>query len=115
MNLIIKVGCDIVKISRFKLLIEKKIVLEKIFTNHELSKSNSLESLAGKFAGKEAVLKALELTPGNWNLIEIIKQENGKPVIKFTNNPNYKIISCDISISHDDEYAFASACFLIKN
>lgn len=114
MNVKIKIGCDIVKIDRIKKIMQNNNSVSKIFSNYELSNSHSPESLAGIFAAKEAVLKALQLNPGNWKDIEIIKKENGKPEIKLLNYSEHEIISHDISISHDDEYAFATSCFLLK-
>jgi len=115
MNINIKIGCDIILKNRFLELTQKKTVLNKIFTNYELAQSQSLEKLIGVFAVKEATLKALELQPGCWGMIEVIKQENGKPSIQLINYNGYKnIISQDISISHDGEYVFAVACFLIN-
>lgn len=116
MNIKIKIGCDIIKKDRFIELTKKAKVLERIFTPFEIAQSNSLEKLIGVFAVKEATLKALELTPGNWNLMEVIKQDNGKPIIKLINYNSYEnIISQDISISHDGEYVFAVVCFLIND
>ncbi|MDR3647173.1 MAG: 4'-phosphopantetheinyl transferase superfamily protein [Candidatus Babeliales bacterium] len=114
MNIKIKIGCDIIHKDRFIELTQQESVLNKIFTKHELAYSSSLEKLIGVFAAKEAVLKALELKPGSWELIEVIKQENGKPAVKLLNYSGYNnIISQDISISHDGEYVFAVASFLI--
>ncbi len=104
--------------------------LDKIFTPRELavsekmdpirgregsqraSTSNGIESLAGIFAAKEAVVKALELKPGDWHKIEVIKNQNGRPEIKLL-ELNNRIISQDISISHDGDYAMAVAIFLM--
>jgi len=116
----IKIGCDIVKISRFKDLVEnnKSETLSTLFSNHELTNAKSPESLAGIFAAKESVIKALGFKPGNWHLIEIIKQENGKPTIQLHHEPDMfiisQIMSHDVSISHDGEYVFATSCFIIK-
>ncbi len=110
----IKTGCDLINIEKFKKIIENQDVLKKIFTSHEIANSSSLESLAGKFAAKEAVIKALQIDPGNWHEIEIIKQENGKPVAKI-NYYDRNIISHDLSISHDGDYILAFSCFLIND
>ena len=115
MNIKVKVGCDIVDINRFKNIIEneKKALLGALFSPYELSSTDSIASLAGIFAAKEAVVKALELQPGNWHLIEIVKHDNGKPVIKLHDLFNNNIISHDVSISHDGDYVFATTCFII--
>ncbi len=110
----LKVGCDLINIEKFKKIIENQNVLKKIFTLHEIINSHSLENLAGKFAAKEAVIKALQIDPGNWHNIEIIKLENGKPIAKI-NYCDRNIISHDLSISHDGEYVLAFTCFLIND
>lgn len=116
MNIKIKLGCDIVDINRFKKIVEhdKKVALRNLFSDHELNSTDSVKSLAGIFAAKEAVIKALELNAGSWKLIEIIKQSNGKPVIKLLDFFDKNIISHDVSISHDGDYAFATTCFLLN-
>ena len=109
----IKVGCDLVSLKRFKKSVEKNGTkfLEKIFCPQELLNSNKLESLAGIFAAKEAAFKALEMTTDNWLNVQILKRNNGKPILNLINFPeNY---SCDISISHDGNYVFAVVSFLI--
>ncbi len=113
MNLKVKIGCDIANILRFKEICDKqKNSLGKIFLSHELLNAQSIESLAGIFAVKESIIKALEIKGGSWHMIEIIKQTNGKPIAKL-DNYNKNIISQDISISHDGEYVCAVSCFLI--
>ncbi len=111
----IKTGCDIVNIKRFKKSLERggSNFLDKIFLPQELAVSEKIETLAGIFATKEAVIKALELKAGDWHEIEIIKNKNGRPEIKMLKLNNI-IISQDISISHDGDYAMAVAVFLIE-
>ncbi len=118
----IKTGCDLVFIPKFikssnKFInLNNNIFLEKIFTSYELSTNNNLTSLAGKFAAKESIIKALDfLNAGDWLNIEIIKLKSGKPIIKLLDSNNLKIVSSDISISHDNSYALATCCFLLEN
>jgi len=112
----VRIGCDLTDIKRFKKSVKNggPRFLGRIFSRHELSQNSSIQSLAGVFAAKEAVLKALALKAGNWKKIEIVKTQNGRPEVKLS-ELNKKIISQDISISHDGEYAMAVAIFLISN
>jgi len=112
----VKVGCDVVNIKRFEQSSRNggEKFLSKIFLSAELANSTKLETLAGIFAAKEAVIKALSLQVGDWQRIEIIKDKYGRPEIRF-DKLNKEIISHDISISHDGEYAIAFAAFLIPN
>lgn len=104
----IKIGCDIVQIDRFSKLENK--VLEKIFSEKEFKNSKS-ESLAGIFAVKESVKKVFDDL--NWHDIEVKKEKSGKPTLLLLRHNN-EIESCDISISHDGAYAFATAVFILK-
>lgn len=112
----IKTGCDIVYIKKFERSTERggPQFLEKIFSSSELTGTASVESMAGMFAAKEAVIKALELKAGDWHKIEIVKNKSGRPEIRLR-GINREIASRDISISHDKEYAIAFAVFLISN
>ena len=111
-NLNIKVGCDIVNIKRFKSL-GKKILL-KMFHESEL-KSTKPETIAGLFAAKESCRKVFNEL--GWHDVEIKKMRSGRPVLSIDLNKIDKkvvIISSDLSISHDGDYAAATAVFLVK-
>lgn len=119
--LIIGCGIDLVKIERIEKIIKKwgNNFIFRIFTPLERDycekkKDNKFQSYAGKFAAKEALLKALGLglREANWKEIEIKNDELGQPVIdtsgKLTNIASTKGVSkYFISISHTKEYAVA--------
>lgn len=107
-------GCDVVDILRFKKSLKRAPLMEeKMFLLEELKNMPPLETLAGMFAAKEAVIKALGLGAGAWKKIEILKNSDGKPSVKIAGFDK-EIISCDISISHDGGYAMAMAVFLLN-
>ncbi|MBI2671287.1 holo-ACP synthase [Candidatus Woesearchaeota archaeon] len=112
--MIIKIGCDIVKIKRFSNL--SITSLNRIFHKSEL-KNTKPESLAGIFTAKESCKKIFNNL--KWHDIEIKKQKNGKPVLLLNLNKNNQniqnILSHDISISHDGGYAIAIVIFLLEN
>lgn len=109
-------GIDIVEVKRIENLYRKfgEKFLHRIFTDNEInycfSRKNSFHSLAGRFAIKEAVLKALGIgmTSGfSFKDIEVINLERGKPIVILNGKlkemlGNRKI---EISISHSDNYA----------
>jgi len=106
------IGTDIVKISRIeKLSLDNKFV-DKIFSKKELDYCNSYKNfnthLAGKYAGKEAVKKAVlsKSLLDNISLkrIEILNNTDKSPYISIDGLNNLK---CEISISHDSDYAIA--------
>lgn len=112
-----QVGVDIVKIERFTELLTSSF-LNKYFTESEQeyiqSKANKTQTLAGLYACKEAVLKALGIGIGNGirlNEINII-HKNGQPFIEVTSQIDYYLnkLNCSqisVSISHDGDYAVA--------
>ena len=105
----IKVGTDIVSIGRFKERLEKNRwkFEEDIFLQDEIAAHDSSEHLAGVFAAKESVIKALDLKPGSWKSVKIGKSETGRPEVILRGEIGKKVKNCDVSISHDGEYAIA--------
>ena len=97
------IGIDLVHIPEFKRNLENggEAFLVRTFLASELENRNP-EHLAGLFAAKEAVTKALALPPGSWLDIEIIG--SGSPKALFNNKE-----TTQISISHHGEYAVAVA------
>ena len=59
--MIIGIGTDIIEISRIQKAVENKSFLSKIYTKSEqqLFHNCNYETLAGNFAAKEAVVKAM--------------------------------------------------------
>ncbi len=111
------IGIDIVEITR----IEKAIVrwgegfLCRIYTESELKLCRKRpSSLAARFAGKEAVIKAIGTqTKGiGWREIEILADPSGKPLVHLYGKAQNQADSLglgklDISLSHSKEYAIA--------
>ena len=116
----VTVGNDIIEVNRIKETIENlnEKFLNRIYTNNEIEycekkKLTKYQHYAARFAGKEAVFKAISNLLENkfdieWKDIEIINDENGKPFVNLLNSKltNIKI---DISLSHINEYAIATA------
>ena len=124
--LIIGVGIDIVEIRRIKDAIEANSkFLEKVFTSTELDylKSRNLrpEYVAGRFAAKEAVAKALGTGFRGFDFkdIEIDRTTLGKPIVILKGRA--KIIAkkegqynIHLSISHGEDSAVAYAILEIE-
>ena len=114
------IGCDIVKISR----IEEQIAefgdkfLNRIYTKNEIANSpdnphKRIAYFAKRFAGKEAVSKALGTGIGStvaFTDIEILNNSNGAPIAKIDGFENLSIY---ISLSDEAEYAM-SYCVISK-
>lgn len=103
------IGIDIVDLSKFEEKSNKKGFLEKIFTKNELiyakQNNNTLQSLAGIFAAKEAIVKAfgLNLSYILKKRIEILHNKQKRPYFKILD----KIYKTGLSISHDGNYAIS--------
>lgn len=100
-----KVGCDVVYLKRIE---GKEETLSKgILSDNELplylKSGRKEEFLGGRFAAKEAFLKAkgTGLTGISLKSVEILPLDSGEPILRFEGK------TYPISISHDGEYAFA--------
>lgn len=111
--MIIGVGVDAVEINRFETkLADTPRLAERLFLESEqIGASN--KTLAGRFATKEAVIKALDGAAGiEWHGIEVGKELSGKPTI-WLHGETAKVAlragvtKFHLSISHDGEMAIA--------
>lgn len=109
------IGTDILDIRRFERLYLNwgNRLVSRLFNKNEIpsyySKKKFIQSLAGKFAAKEAISKAFGTGIGSvigFKDIKILKNKNGAPTASI-DNINDKVIH--ISISHSDYYAIAFA------
>lgn len=89
--MIIGIGIDIIEIERVKTALARKGFAGRVFTEAERGYCESrgvqrVASYAARFAGKEAVLKAMGtgLSGGSWQEVEILPGEAGRPVVKLT-------------------------------
>jgi holo-[acyl-carrier protein] synthase len=123
---ILDIGIDIVEIERIEEALNKnKRFLEKIFTQEEInyfeSKNFKAETIAGNFSAKEAISKALGTGIRSFNFkdIEVLRDINGKPIVKTYNNLSkicidYNVLEIKVSISHSKNYAVANAIVMVK-
>lgn len=109
------IGTDIIEISRIQKAIQKKSFLQKIFTQNEIQyfkqKGEHPETLAGIFAAKESVAKAIGTGFRGFSPIdiEILHDTSQKPTIHLSDNIKIKLQINEIyvSISHCKSYAQA--------
>jgi holo-[acyl-carrier protein] synthase len=90
--MIVGSGIDLVEIARIQQSLERfgQRFLNRVFTAAEQSycmrKRNAAESLAARFAAKEAGAKALGtgISRGvNWLEIEVVREPGGRPNLRF--------------------------------
>ena len=123
---ILDIGIDIVEIKRIEDALNKnKRFLDKLFTKEEIkyfeSRNFKIETIAGNFAAKEAISKAMGTGIRSFNFIdiEVLRNELGKPIVKTYNNLNkmcidYNVLEIKVSISHSDNYAVSNAIAIVK-
>ncbi len=117
-------GIDIVDVKGFAevLNLAHSKCLDQYFTLLELKKisnhdANRLERLAGRFALKEAVMKALGVGWGNgvtFTDVEVLNKSSGEPFIQLKGKlveieKSKKITSWFVTVSHISIIAIASA------
>jgi holo-[acyl-carrier protein] synthase len=117
-------GIDIVEISKFKNIFHKnKNFISDIFTEQEreycLSRKDPYIHFAGRFAVKEASMKALGIGLSGSGIdyafleIETLPGASGKPVLSFSGwvgklGEKQRINQLTVSISHSSNYAVAT-------
>ena len=117
--MIIGNGVDIIEVKRVRQAAQKwgNGFLKRVFTEKELENAKSrgarYEHLAGRFAAKEAVFKALLDNEVSFKDIEISNDRQGKPVCTLLRRAR-KNLDIHISISHVKNYAVASAVITQK-
>ncbi len=117
---ILGLGNDIIEIDRIRASLQKygERILDKLLTEKE--KAYCLEfrdpaiRFAGRFAAKEAVVKALGTgfnENASWREIEILNNSDGKPEVTFAATLNERLGNPRVlvSISHCKLYATAVA------
>ena len=118
---IVGIGLDLVKIARIHGLVDRwqERFLSRLYTDAErhycFKRASPYASLAGRFAVKEAVVKALGT---GWSAgirgldIQVLTDANGKPVAKVDGRAatllrDAGVTDIHVSLSHDADYAIA--------
>ncbi len=120
---IIGIGTDIVECVRIATMIERhgEVFLDRVYTKNEIlycsSRKSATQHYAGRWAAKEAVLKALGTGWSRgirWTDIEVRNEPGGRPRIAFAGVAldlckEMSIQEMHISISHCRSHATAYA------
>lgn len=118
---VIGIGLDLVKIDRIRHLTERwqERFLNRLYTDAErhycLKRPSPYASLAGRFAVKEAMVKALGTgwSAGiRWTDIQVMPNRSGQPVATADGRTavllhQAGVTGIHVSLSHDADYAVA--------
>lgn len=117
--MILGIGTDIIEIERIeKAILKNERFIEKVFSKEEIDmfkrRNMNIEVIAGNFAAKEAISKAIGTGIRNFSLneIEVLRDELGKPIVKLSKNIEEiikKKYRFNISISHNKTTAVSFA------
>ena len=116
--MIVAVGIDVVLVERFgRALARTPLLTDRLFTDAERTTPSgnprSPESLAARFAAKEAVAKALGAPRGlHWHDCEVVADPDGRPWLTVSGTVAAAATEQDInrwhlSLSHDGGIASA--------
>ena len=107
--MVVGVGIDIVEIGRIARACLRQQFTRKILTEHEEAYCTTPASIAGRWAAKEAVIKALGV---KYHLreIEILNDPIGQPHVRI-HNPHFDSgrLRVYVSITHERTHAAAVA------
>jgi holo-[acyl-carrier protein] synthase len=123
--LIVGMGVDIAEVGRVKGVIERQgeRFLKRVYTEKEIAycerSKNKYERYAGRFAAKEAAMKALGTgwrAGVRWVDLEVVRHPSGRPAMelkgearKIADRMGVKHIA--MSITHTEEQAMAQVIF----
>jgi holo-[acyl-carrier protein] synthase len=120
--MIVGTGIDLVEIARIQHSVDRygARFLNRVYTAAEqaycLRKRNAAESLAARFAAKEAAAKALGtgISHGvNWLEIEVVREPSGRPILRFEGRAAERAVRMGVrhaalSLTHTGTLAMAS-------
>ena len=115
----IHTGIDVVQVARLEAALERwPRLAERLFTDDErryaAARPHPVESLAARFAAKEATMKALGVGLGAFGFhdVEVVRASSGKPSLKITGAAAdlaraQSVTALHLSITHTDSTAEA--------
>ena len=123
--MIVGLGVDIAEVGRVKAAIDRhgEVFLRRVYTPKEREYcekfKNKFERYAGRFAAKEAAMKALGTGWGRgvrWVDLEVVREKGGRPTIKLSGEAEkvaarLGVKHIALSITHTATQALAQVIF----
>jgi holo-[acyl-carrier protein] synthase len=124
-GLIVGLGVDIAEVGRIKAAIERhgEVFLRRVYTAREREYcerfKNKFERYAGRFAAKEAAMKALGTGWARgvrWVDVEVVRQKGGRPTMALAGEAGkvaerLGVKNIALSITHTETQALAQVIF----
>lgn len=124
----LKVGMDLVQISRIQASVEKfgERFIQRIYTEHEIAYAAGApllqyERLAARFAAKEATMKALGLADKGvaWRDMEVFRHADGSCELRLHGlaarlADMRGLVQIALTLSHDGDYAAAIVAAVVR-
>jgi holo-[acyl-carrier protein] synthase len=124
-RVIVGLGVDIAEVARVKAAIERhgEVFLKRVYTPREREYcegfKNKFERYAGRFAAKEAVMKALGTGWSRgvrWVDVEVVREKGGRPTIMLAGEASkvaerLGVKRIVMSITHTEAQALAQVIF----
>lgn len=111
--MILGLGIDVVEVGRIAKAMRSPRFVERILTANERQVAKVPWRVAGRWAAKEAVAKALSCKL-KWHDVEISSASDGAPVVNV--NPEVFLLdNCQIHISVTHERGYAAAVAILES
>ncbi|MGB8322537.1 MAG: holo-ACP synthase [Candidatus Acidiferrum sp.] len=125
MTMIVGMGIDVAEVNRIRAVVEAQAerFLKRVYTPAEVAYcerfKNKYERYAGRFAVKEAAMKALGTGWSRgvrWVDVEVVRQRGGRPTLELKGEAKniadrLGVKHIAVSITHTAEQAFAQVIF----
>jgi holo-[acyl-carrier protein] synthase len=125
MTVIVGMGIDVAEVDRIRAVVEAQAerFLKRVYTPAEVAYceqfKNKYERYAGRFAVKEAAMKALGTGWSRgvrWVDVEVVRQRGGRPTLELKGEAKniadrMGVKHIAVSITHTAEQAFAQVIF----
>ena len=125
MTVIVGMGIDVAEVDRIRAVVEAQAerFLKRVYTPAEVAYceqfKNKYERYAGRFAVKEAAMKALGTGWSRgvrWVDVEVVRQRGGRPTLELKGEAKniadrLGVKHIAVSITHTAEQAFAQVIF----
>jgi holo-[acyl-carrier protein] synthase len=125
MTVIVGMGIDVAEVNRIRAVVEAQAerFLKRVYTPAEVAYceqfKNKYERYAGRFAVKEAAMKALGTGWSRgvrWVDVEVVRQRGGRPTLELKGEAKniadrLGVKHIAVSITHTAEQAFAQVIF----